>query len=198
MSDTLHVVRYKGPFGFIKPWTAVRDIDVYSQQFLTPSIVEGLRQKLEVSAILRHRITHAGMDMQQEQTQARGWHAKTLERKPVHRVRFERSRAIVNRGVLLNPCLYLAFPTAEDAERAAEQHLCLCRNEDIMLPEGEPLELTVDEFEQIAGFELLFGEGPDAVLVGYNRFERDADGRPAPMYGRLLVVGDPILTEEEV
>ena len=51
--------KYAGPFGFIKPWTAVRDAsggETYSQQFLTPSIIEGIRQKLEVTAIMRHKL----------------------------------------------------------------------------------------------------------------------------------------------
>ena len=34
MSETYYVVTYAGPFGFIKPWTAVRDELTYSQQFL--------------------------------------------------------------------------------------------------------------------------------------------------------------------
>ena len=42
----LYVVRYSGPFGFIKPWTAVRDSETYSQQFLTPSILAGIERKL--------------------------------------------------------------------------------------------------------------------------------------------------------
>lgn len=41
-----YVVKYSGPFGFIKPWTAVRDSETFSQQFLTPSIVEGMEKKL--------------------------------------------------------------------------------------------------------------------------------------------------------
>lgn len=41
-----YTVKYSGTFGFIKPWTAVRDAETYSQQFLTPSIMEGMRQKL--------------------------------------------------------------------------------------------------------------------------------------------------------
>ena len=43
-----YVVKYAGPFGFIKPWTAVRDAsggETYSQQFLTPSIIEGIRHQ---------------------------------------------------------------------------------------------------------------------------------------------------------
>ena len=42
----LYVIKYSGPFGFIKPWTAVRDIETFSQQFLTPSIIEGIEKKL--------------------------------------------------------------------------------------------------------------------------------------------------------
>jgi len=29
------VVKYTGPFGYLKPWTAVRDGETFSQQFLT-------------------------------------------------------------------------------------------------------------------------------------------------------------------
>ncbi|MFT7482658.1 MAG: hypothetical protein ACI8WW_001596, partial [Oceanospirillaceae bacterium] len=44
--EKFYVVKYTGPFGFIKPWTAVRDSETFSQQFLTPSIVEGIEKKL--------------------------------------------------------------------------------------------------------------------------------------------------------
>ncbi len=85
----LYVVKYTGPFGYLKPWTAVRDGETYSQQFLTPSIIEGMRQKLGVSAILRHKLTYIGLSMQQEQTQPRGWiHEKKLangQRAPAQR-----------------------------------------------------------------------------------------------------------------
>lgn len=64
-----YVVKYSGPFGFIKPWTAVRDSKTFSQQFLTPSIIEGIRQKLEVSKILRHKLSYSGISVKQEQTQ---------------------------------------------------------------------------------------------------------------------------------
>lgn len=38
----MYIVTYKGQFGFIKPWTAVRDGETFSQQFLTPSIINTL------------------------------------------------------------------------------------------------------------------------------------------------------------
>lgn len=181
MSDTLHVVRYKGPFGFIKPWTAVRDGETYSQQFLTPSIVEGIRQKLGVSSILRHRLAHQGFCRQQELIQSAGYEENTRNRT------LTRKQSIIVRGVLLNPMLTLAFDSKADAEQAVTQHLCLCRNEDLLYPVGDVLAMQEQEFDSIPGFELRFGQDePGAFLVGYNRFEQGA-----PMYGRLEIVGNP-------
>lgn len=183
MAQPLYVVRFTGPFGFIKPWTAVRDSDTYSQQFLTPSIVEGMRQKLGVAgkAILRHRLTHSGFSVQQEVTQSAGWKVNARARTAT------RSRSILNRGVLLDPVLHLAFGRLEDAESASTQHLCLCRNEDLVFPDEHVKELTPDEFDALRGFELRFGqELPGAFLVGYNRF-REGE----PMYGALEIVGNP-------
>ena len=62
----MYVVRYKGKFGFIKPWTAVRDGETFSQQFLTPSIIEGIEKKLfpemlntpGIHKIKRHKLRH--------------------------------------------------------------------------------------------------------------------------------------------
>ena len=81
MSKTCYVVTYTGPFGFIKPWTAVRDELTYSQQFLTPSMVEGMRQKLDVSEIYRHRLTHDGFSVQGETTQSAGIDRKTVKKR---------------------------------------------------------------------------------------------------------------------
>lgn len=185
MSDTLHVVTYTGPFGFIKPWTAVRDEQTYSQQFLTPSIVEGMRQKLEVSAILRHRMTHKGFSMQQETVQSRGYKRKSTKKS--NTVEYNRNTSIIKRGVMLSPHLHLALPTEEDAQKAHRQHLCLCRNEDLVYPTGAIQSMTKEAFDGLTGFELVFGQGPDAFMVGYNRFQDSA-----PMYGSLTVTGNPV------
>ncbi len=178
MSDTFYIVRYTGPFGFIKPWTAVRDGETYSQQFLTPSIVEGMRQKLEVSAILRHKLSHDGFSRQQEVTQSSGFKSNG-----------RRARSIIIRGAMLRPVLCLAFGSKEDADRAHQQHLCLCRNEDVVFADGPVQEVTSLEFGEMTGFELRFGKSEKAFLVGYNRFE---DG--TPMYGTLEITGDPTRT----
>lgn len=179
-----HVVTYTGTFGFIKPWTAVRDDQIYSQQFLTPSIVEGMREKLGVSEILRHKLSHDGFSRQQEEVQSKAVDVRTVKKR--NEITFNRTTSILTRGVMINPVLHLVFPTLQEAKKASMEHLCLCRNEDLIYPESRR-ELSRGEFDEIEGFELIFGQGEDAFMVGYNRFE---DGEP--MFGTLEITGDPV------
>lgn len=179
-----YVVKYKGKFGFIKPWTAVRDGETYSQQFLTPSIIEGMEKKLfpellsetGVKKIIRHKLRYDAMSEQQEVTQTRGYN------------KGRRDRAILVRGILLNPILMLAFGSREDAERASVQHVCLCRNEDVMLPDEEVFEMEEEDFSALEGFELRFADDETSFIVGYNRF----DGNK-PMYGKLECNGMSVI-----
>ena len=189
------IVRYTGPFGYIKPWTAVRDSETFSQQFLTPSILSGMEQKLFpellhqqgepflLHQIAAHRLTYSGLSSQQEQTQPRGWNIKSKH--------WERPRAILTRGVMLNPVLMLAFRKLQHAEEAARQHLCLCRNEDIILPDSVIQTVSVAAFDQppFDGFELVFADTEQSFMVGYNRFD---GGRE--MKGWLKIVGNPVKT----
>lgn len=177
----LYLVKYSGPFGFIKPWTAVRDGKTFSQQFLTPSIVEGIRQKLEVSSIARHKLTYTSISVQQEQTQTRGWEKKTQLKMMV------RNQSILERGVMIDPILYLAFENEEDATKSISQHICLCRNEDVLFPDSEIIQMDDLEFDQLTGFELRFGESDKSFLVGFNRFNE-----AEPMYGWLEIAGKPV------
>ena len=192
----LYLVKYSGPFGFIKPWTAVRDEEVFSQQFLTPSLVGGIERKLfpellekewGIYKIMGHRLTYAQISQQQEQTQPRGWNEKG---KGVNK-EYSRPYAILKRGILVNPVLYLAFEKIKDAEIASNQHICLARNEDILYPAGEIIETTLEDFneneELFYGFELVFEENDDSFLVGYNRLNKNQ-----VMYGWLRVVGNPV------
>ena len=154
----MYVVTYKGQFGFIKPWTAVRDEETFSQQFLTPSIIEGIEKKLfpellsvsGIHKILRHKLKYDSMDTQQEVTQTRGWQYKNRT--------FIRDRSELKRSVLLNPVLYIAFEREEDAIVASRQHVCVCRNEDVLLPESEIRIMEEEQFNLLPGFELRFGE----------------------------------------
>jgi hypothetical protein len=176
----LYAVKYKGPFGFIKPWTAVRDELTYSQQFLTPSIIEGIRQKLQVNTILRHKLSFSKFDKQQEQTRPK------LIKKQGYNF------SILTRGVLINPQLFLGFKSKEDAEIAYGQHLCLCRNEDVLLPVQSAgiSELGEEEFDALEGFELKFTDSDKGFMVGYNRFKNFE-----PMYGELEITDGAIRDE---
>lgn len=189
----MFIVKYSGKFGFIKPWTAVRDGETYSQQFLTPSIVEGIEKKLfpellsvqgEIRKIVRHKLCYAAIDSQQEVTQTRGWKKQGGKKDPY----LERERSILKRGVMLDPILYIAFNNKDDAEVASKQHICLCRNEDVMLPDAEIYEYTDEQFAQLKGFELRFGESEQSFLVGYNRFNGCK-----PMYGWIEYNGNKLL-----
>jgi hypothetical protein len=136
---------------------------------------------LEVSAICRHKLTYSSINVQQEQTQSRGWEDKKQTRTKI------RNQSILERGILIEPMLYLAFADYRDAQKAAEQHICLCRNEDVLLPDSEILEMEEDEFNWLDGFELRFGENEKSFLVGFNRFNETK-----PMYGWLEITGKPV------
>lgn len=186
-----YVVKYVGQFGFIKPWTAVRDSETFSQQFLTPSIVEGIEKKLfpellsnsgNITKILRHRLNYAGIAIQKERTWSKGGIQVYRDKG-----QFKTNMSTLDRGVMLYPNLYLAFASQSDALIGLEQHICLCRNEDIMFPE-QSFEMLDTEFDTIDGFELLFDENANSGFkVGHNRFANAKE-----MYGWLKIFGDPI------
>lgn len=187
--EKYYVVKYSGPFGFIKPWTAVRDSETFSQQFLTPSIVEGIEKKLfpellenkGISKIKRYKLNYCGIDIQQERTWAKGGFQFTKEKRV-----YKTNLGILKRGIMLEPNLYLAFESQGDAEIAASQAICLCRNEDLLFPEGIE-NLAKNDFEEIDGFELLFTEMGKGFKVGHNRFDNASE-----MFGELAVTGNPI------
>jgi hypothetical protein len=184
-----YVVKYTGPFGFIKPWTAVRDSETFSQQFLTPSIVEGIEKKLfpdllsenGIHKIKRHRLNYQGLDTQQEKTWAKGGINVYKDKN-----QYKTNVGILLRGVMLNPNLYLCFGNEQDAEVAMTQSICLCRNEDLLMPELIQ-KVSLEEFDELEGFELHFSDGETGFKVGYNRFDEVRE-----MFGVLKVYGNPI------
>ena len=190
-----YVVKYSGTFGFIKPWTAVRDSETYSQQFLTSSIIEGIEKKLfpellsdtgKISKIVRYRLNYCAIDSQQERTWSKGGFKKERKTDISGRMYYiSQNTGVINRGVMLYPNLYLAFDNEEDALKALMQTICLCRNEDLVFPE-EMVEMSEEEFEMIEGFELMFNS-ENGFKVGYNRFDNYSE-----MFGELKVYGNPI------
>ena len=188
----MYFVNYSGTFGFIKPWTAVRDSETFSQQFLTPSIVAGIERKLfpdllakpyGLYKIKRHRLSYKQISHQQEQIQPRGWNKKNNC--------FYRPYSIIVRGVLIEPDLYLGFDNEKDAIHAAKQHICVCRNEDILFPSESIIKIPEEDFDTqediFNGFELVFEHNDRSFLVGYNRFDDNK-----PMYGWLKIIGNPV------
>lgn len=210
-----YIVKYTGPFGFIKPWTAVRDGETFSQQFLTQSILEGIEKKLFPEHLFKkglqdyiigHRLNYLGISRQQEQTWSKAWIEKKGE--PIIEQRMVKKKGvdemqeikvttitrrpatgIISRGVLIEPNLYLAFSNQQHAEKAFVQHICLSRNEDLLFPE-ELTKTTEGEWksETYPGFELLFNAKTNRQFkVGFNRFNNTS-----PMYGEIISYGDPL------
>ncbi|MCG8699427.1 MAG: hypothetical protein MI922_15330 [Bacteroidales bacterium] len=189
--NKLYAVKYSGPFGFIKPWTAVRDSETYSQQFLTPSIVAGIERKLfpellkdddgEIKKIVGHRLNYCGLSIQQERTWSKGGVQIKCE-KGIYKT----NHGIIDRGIMIKPNLYLSFINKDYALQAFKQNICLCRNEDILLP-IDLLEIDSESFELINGFELTFSSSKSGFKVGYNRFKNAQE-----MYGELKVIGNPM------
>ncbi|HYG37288.1 MAG TPA: hypothetical protein VD908_01660 [Cytophagales bacterium] len=187
-----YVVKYSGPFGFIKPWTAVRDSETFSQQFLTPSILEGIEKKLfpdllgesymgKILKIKRYRLNYQGIDIQQEKTWSKGGILVYKDKG-----QYKTNLGILNRGVMLNPNLYLAFVNKDEANVALTQTICLCRNEDLLFPEFVS-KMNEFEFDEINGFELFFADSSNGFKVGHNRFDNASE-----MFGELKVFGSPI------
>jgi len=190
----LYIATYHGPFGFIKPWTAVRDEETFSQQFLTPATLRGIEQRLFPELleryepkIRRYRLRYLGISVQKERTQPKAFSQDKIEGQKA----WVRPRSIINRGILVEPELLLAFSNEHDAQRAIENHICLCRNEDVLLPEPDVVAMPETDFEQaVAGFELLSADPRTGFLVGFNRFTESQ-----PMYGQLIAVGNPLQVE---
>lgn len=168
------VVKYEGPFGFIKPWTAVRDELTYSQTFLSPGTLKGISQKLfglgHTERIMRYRLQFDNISEQQEQTWAPL--RKISSKKGVKSI----NNGIITRGILLNPRLFIAFASIKDAEEAYEQHICLCRNEDILLPstDFQIQQMSDSDFEGLSGFELRESNEEEGIPVGRDRYHDQA------------------------
>jgi len=189
-----YIVKYSGPFGYIKPWTAVRDGETYSQQFLTPATIKVIELKLfpellsesqftyKTQKIKRYKLTYDKLDIQQEQTRAKEF-KRTTTKTGIVKI----NTSIIKRGIMINPVLKLAFMYKEDAKRAMYQHVCLARNEDILISDSNIKEMNEEDFNLLDGFELRFEKNEQSFLVGFNRFNK-----AEPMYGWLEVVGKPI------
>jgi hypothetical protein len=197
------VVTYSGIFGYLKPFSALRDGQTHSQQFLTPSALQGIAQKLGIAGpILGHKVRYAAMVETQETTRPKV--RPKLKKEIELGSELKLNTGILKRLVLLYPQVRLAFSSEADAILAASQHICFCRNEDILYPafdenKEESLSiqtLTPQEWQELPGFELInFSTTPqeNSFLVGFNRFDNFS-----PMFGELIIKGSPMLSAEEI
>ena len=179
----LYVVQYTGPFGYIKPWSAVRDELTFSQLYLTGSILKGMSQKLfglgEMDRISRHRLSYDQL-------------IETQERTLPKLIKTAKAGGILKRQIMLNPVLHLAFDTEADAVAAAEQHLCLCRNEDLVWP-SPPVVMSEEIFETLPGFEYLpTTETEGGIFHGWDRTLVDEAGYHQKQYGIISRIGEPM------
>lgn len=178
----MYIVKFYGSIAFVKPWSAVRDNKTSSLQFLTPSTIEGIEKKLfpellhssGIHKIRRYKLNFIGRSTMQETIQSK---ALTNKKKEGYMIRMT---SVINRIVLLEPTLFLAFDTLDDAQTASLQHICLSRNEDMMRACSEIEEMDEQEFDKISGFELRFEKTEKSFMVGFNRYDNDN-----PMYGLL-------------
>lgn len=190
-----YLVKFEGNFAFIKPWTAVRDSVTKSNHYLTPSILMGIERKLfpelrindngKLNKIIRHRLSFSNIEYQQEQTESINYERFGRKRVDYH---FKKNKSIIKRGILINPVFFLMFEDEDDANTVMSQHICLSRNEDVMLPTeliSIDNENHFDESEEFHGYE-SFETDEDGIYCGYNKYTKNKQ------YINIKVIGTPL------
>lgn len=158
----MYVVKYKGKFGFIKPFNAVRDSTILTQKFINESTIAGIEKMLECEGrIVRHKISYDSISWQQECTESSAYDKKHLKNK-----------SILSRGVMINPIFYIGFENKNDAENAYNNDILLCRREDLMIP-SDFFELTDSEFDELVGTESFKSDFENGFFVGFNKFNSE-------------------------
>lgn len=185
-SEIMYLVKFYGSFGFIKPWSAVRDTITKSCDYITPSILMGIERKLfpelmvndngKLNKIIRHRLSFQDISFQQETTRSVNDEVVVDKKK---KLRYRKPKtSVINRGVLINPILYLLFNKKEDVEKVMMQHICLCRNEDVMFP-IDMIELSDEnEFNNedlYSGYESFSSNENEvnSIYCGYNKYTKN-------------------------
>jgi len=172
MHGLLYVVEYTGTFGFIKPFSANRDELMFSQRFITSSILIGMRDKLGTSPIRRHKLySPHQLDIEQVTTESKvvKKHIIRLIKDCDIKCTDPTNQSIVKLGKLVNPKLYLAFDKKYDAEKASQQSLNLCNKEYLIFP-SDPYEMYESEFNNIPGVEFFETDDESDFSYGFSRY----------------------------
>lgn len=180
----MHIITYKGYFGFIKPQYAVRDTLTFSQNYLTQSNIMGIEMtfwpELYLKSDYPRRIIRHKVNFQETVRSQDTVHAQGLKWIPdKNGIPKYRNGSIINRYYLLHPIVYFAFNEIKYAEYAMTKHFTYGANECIMLPEKQIKEMTEQEFNDLKGYELCFKK--ESQVVGWNRYTNKT------MMGELVV-----------
>lgn len=161
-------------FGFIAPYTSVRDSETFSLTFCPPSVIDGIEKNLGCSGkIVRHKLTYFMGAMDKEFVKAIVY-TKTNDLK----------QTIHLKHVLINPVLTLAFDNYSDANNAVltsisfgqkEYLLCALPNSDdnttkMKTNQDDYIQIiNDDDFDLIPGVETFLTTEDDGIYVGNNR-----------------------------
>jgi hypothetical protein len=218
----IYVIKYTGRFAFIKPITSTKDAKTVTNTFLYPSSIIGIERHLfselsennskKITKILGHRIDYTTISTMQEAAQAIS-HIQTSKNQ--RNEYYGYNIGIVERSVMINPILYLAFSNREDAEIARDTHICLSRNEDLMFSDGQIYELNnMNDFNNpnnYPGFELepcieYFDNSIKNIINSYITCSINDDNilsfgknkyTQNDQYGKIKRIGEPSFTKYE-
>lgn len=184
-----YVVKYTGEFGFIKPFTSMRDDFINSEKYLYPSTINGIEKKIFndiQDRIVRHRLDFDSLSEQKETT-------KSISPKTENGKTFY-ERNLISKIFLINPKLYLFFDNIEDAEIANKTVVFLSRNEDILFPNKNIININDNEIDNVDGFEGVKTtmEDEEGMFVGFNKYTNKRQ------YIRLEIFGEPTIYKNNV
>ena len=172
-------------FGFFRPYNAVRDIETYSLTYLTPSILNGMEENMEIpmGSIVRHKLTFSKERMDRELVKtAYGtiWkNGKELKCFVIDKNGNKQYNGAHIKHALINPAMVLGFKDKESAEVASKSTLYLGQTEYLIYPATGVFEMTEENFDELPGVE-TFESDEDGIDCGFNRFKENK-----PMYVKI-------------
>lgn len=164
----MYCIKYKNIikpyFGFISPWNSVRDDETYSQTYLTPSMLNGIEEELQLpmGSIIRHKLIFDSASIGiMEQIKTPKYYKGGV------------NTSIHKRHYLINPEIILAFNTKEEAEYALQYTIYLGQLEFTIAPDVEfgVKVYSEEEFDNLSGVETFSTNEEEGFFCGVNRFK---------------------------
>lgn len=160
-------------FGFFRPYNAVRDSETYSLTYLTPSILNGMEENMDIpfGSIKRHKLTFSKERMDKEQVKTSfGYRWENGEQ--IKCSNDGNTSGIHLKHCLINPVIVLGFENKEFAEIASKSTLYLGQTEYLVYPSNGVYEVSEKEFDELPGVE-TFPSDENGVDCGFNRFKNN-------------------------